>query len=128
MAAGPRMGEDENEDENEDGREGDAGPGAGGFPAGANSWRGPPLPARPAFEDEGVEAGRGPGAELSAARSDRRTAPEPHATPQAFGTPLDRVLIAVIVSGLALPLESANSDGQIRHPRRRIHLVATSDS
>src|SRR5690606_28789232 len=49
--------------------------------------------------------------------------------PHAIGTPLDRVLIAVIVSGLALPPgECQLRDGQVRHPRRRIHLVATSDS
>jgi chaperonin GroES len=36
------------------------------------------------------------------------------------------VLIAVIVSGLALPAgECQHSDGQVRHPRRRIDLVAT---
>jgi hypothetical protein len=49
--------------------------------------------------------------------------------PQAIGTPLDRVLTTVIVSGLALPPgECQHSDGQVRHPRRRIDLVATSDS
>ncbi|AKZ57603.1 hypothetical protein SAM23877_4558 [Streptomyces ambofaciens ATCC 23877] len=39
------------------------------------------------------------------------------------------MLIAVIVSALALTTgECQHSDGQVRHPRRRIDLVATSDS
>jgi chaperonin GroES len=39
------------------------------------------------------------------------------------------VLTTVIVSALALPPgECQQRDGQVRHPRRRIDLVATSDS
>ncbi len=52
-----------------------------------------------------------------------------NARPAGIGTPLDRVLIAGIVSHLALaPGECQHSDRQVRHPRRRIDLVATSDS
>src|SRR5690606_12736686 len=71
----------------------------------------------------GVEPGAAPGARPGTKRA--RIPDAPHA----IGTPLDRVLIAVIVSGLALPPgECQLRDGQVRHPRRRIHLVATSDS
>ncbi|BCM68910.1 hypothetical protein EASAB2608_04244 [Streptomyces sp. EAS-AB2608] len=59
--------------------------------------------ARPAFEDEGRQArqrGSGGGSRQDGDGPTRRI---PADAPHGIGTPLDRVLIAVIVSALALP-------------------------
>ncbi|GHE53911.1 hypothetical protein GCM10014715_03500 [Streptomyces spiralis] len=96
------------------------------------------MPPPGEFEDEAVQAEAGVWGAAAPrvghdraqhlAQTTRRTSPRPTRR-EAIGTPLDRVLTTVIVSALALPPgECQHSDGQVRHPRRRIDLVATSDS